>query len=758
TQPSTTTNPATQPPVADDSESTPEMVAEFGNPRASGPNTGIAANQAWILQYSTLLAGNVNRFEFRSATNLVVDQDTPLEVRMQIWRPLSGPGQRNILIGEENVAVRQPNLLHTVYPSRDGGIQVLEGDLLGFTELSQTGVIARNNDLKSPRSKTRMFDYSNDGNGEPPVLYRNYSFGHSQSQRLFSIAVFIDVYSDDSSGDGEYDVGVLGFESPNVEGNLTKPNDIDTSLGSDEILGCHLFDYKGEQKRLKIVKLGDTEVLNDVIFDSNDIAEVPQGNFTLVADKYIMNPKSGLYILNIDTSDAGRYRCLELDSETVITDYIANLAVKAFSCDFEVSSCGLNLSSHGFKWKRNKGETQTRGTGPSWDHTSGNGYYLYTDVSPPVEFNDQTQAVLNVKGHNNTTEDGKLMFFYHAFGQDVGKLDVMTNSSDHQVVSRFHVLGPQENSDWRYAEIDIPVQVARRDFDIIFEVTRGKSWKGDVAIDDLMLVFGEGYTSYRKERRTSRPYIQSGGGFWIPFPKSYLPGNNDVKLTNMARLGCLQACVQYAKFYCKSVDYVQETSECMLSSSNHNDPNTPFAPQYHPFIDYYERLDDEPTTSTITPTAIVNTPAFDDVPAGEPVFTNAQDTICQNITILAMVTDTSIGRPAHNMTMSIYYNHQMSGWTHIHTSITDTMGKAGMMLEGDAVRYGAYKAQLHSASYFAKLGGKKPGFPYIEIIWELSSDLKPLYYFPVLVNPYSYTVSSSDMMDLMDEAQTMFSL
>ncbi|CAH1784804.1 unnamed protein product, partial [Owenia fusiformis] len=234
-----------------------------------------------ILQYSTLLAGNVNRFEFRSATNLVVDQNTPLEVRMQIWRPISGPGQRNILIGEESVAVRQPNLLHTVYPSStDGGIQVVEGDLLGFTELSQTGVIARNNDFSNPRSKTRMFDYYNDGNGQPPLLYRNYSFGHSQSQRLFSIAVFIDISSDDSeSGDGE-----LGLESPSsdVEGNLTKPDDIDTSVGADELLSCHLSDYKGVQKRLKIVKLGDTEVLNDVIFDSNDLAEVPQGNFTLV--------------------------------------------------------------------------------------------------------------------------------------------------------------------------------------------------------------------------------------------------------------------------------------------------------------------------------------------------------------------------------------------------------------------------------------------------------------------------------------------
>ncbi|CAH1784803.1 unnamed protein product [Owenia fusiformis] len=308
------------------------------------------------------------------------------------------------------------------------------------------------------------------------------------------------------------------------------------------------------------------------------------------------------------------------------------------------------------------------------------------------------------------------------------------------------ISGPQENSEWRYAEIDIPVQVAKRDFDIIFEVTRGKSWKGDVAIDDLMLVFGEGYTSYGEEG-TRKPYIESGGGFWIHFPKSYLPGNNDVKLFNMTRLECLQACVQYAEFYCKSADYVEETSECMLSNSNHNDPDAPFAPQYHPLIDYYERIDD-PTISTIAPTTIVNTPAFDDGP----------DMTFQKITILATVTDTSIGRPAHNMTMSIYYNHQMSGWTPIHTSLTDRMGKAGMMLDRDAVRYGAYKAQLHSASYFAKLGGKKSGFPFIEITWEISSDLQPLFYFPVLMNHYSYTVYTSDMVDLMDEAQTMFSL
>ena len=51
-------------------------------------------------------------------------------------------------------------------------------------------------------------------------------------------------------------------------------------------------------------------------------------------------------------------------------------------CDFEVDTCACSDTAQDwYFWTRTSGGTPSYGTGPSGDHTTGSGYYLYTEAS-----------------------------------------------------------------------------------------------------------------------------------------------------------------------------------------------------------------------------------------------------------------------------------------------------------------------------------------------------------------------------------------
>jgi len=61
-----------------------------------------------------------------------------------------------------------------------------------------------------------------------------------------------------------------------------------------------------------------------------------------------------------------------MDKPLVVIFLIFILLV--FGCNFDTSMCGfVQSSSDNFNWKRHQGRTPSRDTGPSTDHTSGNG-------------------------------------------------------------------------------------------------------------------------------------------------------------------------------------------------------------------------------------------------------------------------------------------------------------------------------------------------------------------------------------------------
>ena len=58
--------------------------------------------------------------------------------------------------------------------------------------------------------------------------------------------------------------------------------------------------------------------------------------------------------------------------------YVSLFTLLAITCNFDVSTCGfLQDKNDKFNWTRHKGPTLSSGTGPSSDHTSGNGKIIF---------------------------------------------------------------------------------------------------------------------------------------------------------------------------------------------------------------------------------------------------------------------------------------------------------------------------------------------------------------------------------------------
>ena len=49
------------------------------------------------------------------------------------------------------------------------------------------------------------------------------------------------------------------------------------------------------------------------------------------------------------------------------------------TCDFDNSTCGFDYTTD-YNWTRRSGGTPTWLTGPTGDHTSGSGYYMYVEA------------------------------------------------------------------------------------------------------------------------------------------------------------------------------------------------------------------------------------------------------------------------------------------------------------------------------------------------------------------------------------------
>ncbi|XP_068594204.1 uncharacterized protein wu:fb63a08 isoform X2 [Cebidichthys violaceus] len=158
-------------------------------------------------------------------------------------------------------------------------------------------------------------------------------------------------------------------------------------------------------------------------------------------------------------------------------------SVCQLNCNFEQDLCQWNqLLTDVFDWTRYSGSTPTMMTGPSSDHTTGDGHYLYIEANSAS--NGDTARLISSECSDSGPQC--LQFWYHMYGSaDTMGLHVYL-FQDRLADAVWWKRNDQGNM-WQLAQVDITTTGA---FQIIIEGRRGSNEESDVAIDDVKLYRG----------------------------------------------------------------------------------------------------------------------------------------------------------------------------------------------------------------------------------------------------------------------------
>ncbi|XP_030629325.1 zonadhesin, partial [Chanos chanos] len=150
------------------------------------------------------------------------------------------------------------------------------------------------------------------------------------------------------------------------------------------------------------------------------------------------------------------------------------------NCNFDRDECGWEqLVQDSFDWTRWSGSTPTDHSGPTGDHTTGSGHYMYTE-GDGVYHGDSARMISPLCQAPGTH---CLSFWYHMFGQATAmKLSVYL--IEHETYTKIWTKSDNQGDLWHKAEVQV---TAEGPFQVVFEGRRGTSEFSDVAIDDISL-------------------------------------------------------------------------------------------------------------------------------------------------------------------------------------------------------------------------------------------------------------------------------
>ncbi|XP_077864144.1 MAM and LDL-receptor class A domain-containing protein 1-like [Saccoglossus kowalevskii] len=151
-------------------------------------------------------------------------------------------------------------------------------------------------------------------------------------------------------------------------------------------------------------------------------------------------------------------------------------------CNFEVDTCQYyDQSRYGsYLWVRDRNGTETSQTGPSYDHTRGDeyGWYMAVEAANGTAFNP---ARLRSRLLMETGSHCEISFWYHMFGENIGRLDVYMLKSG--ISSRYWHLPGNQGDEWKHGIVALGR--INTPFEIMFSSYRGFGVYGDIAIDDV---------------------------------------------------------------------------------------------------------------------------------------------------------------------------------------------------------------------------------------------------------------------------------
>jgi len=162
-------------------------------------------------------------------------------------------------------------------------------------------------------------------------------------------------------------------------------------------------------------------------------------------------------------------------------------------CNFEGSTCNwLQVQGDNFDWTRKRGTTGSFDTGPGTDHTRGTsrGYYMYIETSYPRKSNDSAQLMSVPFKPVTGSNDCRLRFFYHMYGEHVNELNIWlkTSQSPYDPMRKVWAKKGNQGDFWLRGEVNLSFM--KMNFQVVIEGKRGGGYKGDIAIDDVSFTPG----------------------------------------------------------------------------------------------------------------------------------------------------------------------------------------------------------------------------------------------------------------------------
>ncbi|MBW2291014.1 MAG: M20/M25/M40 family metallo-hydrolase [Deltaproteobacteria bacterium] len=158
------------------------------------------------------------------------------------------------------------------------------------------------------------------------------------------------------------------------------------------------------------------------------------------------------------------------------------------SDDFEAGfGTWSNVGGDDIDWTRNSGGTPSNGTGPSGDHSTGSGFYLYTEASNEnVGFPNKTALLESPCIDLSGRVDATWTFWTHMNGSAMGILNAEVAEGCGSSWTNEWSLSGEQGSSWNQQSVDLSVYVATS-IKLRFRGVTGSDFTSDMAIDDVLV-------------------------------------------------------------------------------------------------------------------------------------------------------------------------------------------------------------------------------------------------------------------------------
>ncbi|MEZ5004176.1 MAG: PKD domain-containing protein [Chitinophagales bacterium] len=151
--------------------------------------------------------------------------------------------------------------------------------------------------------------------------------------------------------------------------------------------------------------------------------------------------------------------------------------------------CWTSVSgATGYGWSVEQFGTSSAATGPSGDHTTGIGKYVYAEAS--FGGNGEKAELISPRVDLGSTTDPFVTFWYHMFGADIGNIKVeVSKDNGANWTSLQTITGQQQTgseADWKQSQLSLSAFEGET-IQLRFTATRGATFTGDIAIDDIII-------------------------------------------------------------------------------------------------------------------------------------------------------------------------------------------------------------------------------------------------------------------------------